>query len=263
MAVIDEKRPNIDDSEKTGISAAPDDYVPALTHIYNYERVFGKPFSSLNKEEKREYIRRARSAYETTKNQHILLRFYTDRKQDMFSFLFLKTCVLGQMQFIKNLIFDYIKNNKPEFFSYFSDFNFDDNYTPTFYKYLITYRGVTNTVKAWANLIGITRNSLHKRVFVDKMPVLKALTSVTPNKYNKHIVHPKTDTKEKLDAVIDKIKKGEIDFPLSRPIPKHKKKKLDTSIVNQNIIFQKNDLLEMNEDIMKKLRENPITLSEP
>lgn len=219
---------------------------------FDYASKFGKKYSDLNAEEKREYFRLALQNYKKTKVKWTALTFRNNSKEDMFIYLFLNSLVVSKQPFIKNCIFEFIEKHAKSFFDYFPNFQYKKTYPKK--DYILTYKGISNTIPAWSRLLGINYETLRKRIIRSKYSVEKAFTSpLLISKYGSKPREPMT--KEKLDELIEKIKAKEIDFPLAKPKSNVKRLELDTSYAFPEYTeddFKPADIKKLNEHIIEK-----------
>lgn len=224
---------------------------------FDYKEKFGKRFSEMNEEEKRKYFRYAWTQHTRAKKKAWTMYFRMYNKEDMFIYLFLNTVVTCKQAFIRHVIFRYIQEHAPEFFEYFPKFKFKDDYTPVYFGKMITYEGITNTISAWAKLLGYNSETLRRRIKKYHYPIEKAfLEPIKPT--NRFKVGKTVITKPELDELIRKIKNKEIDFRNKKPKYARNKKRLDTAYAyhpHTNENYTQADIEEMNAEMVRNLTE--------
>ena len=234
---------------------------PSPFRNFDYKFKFGKRFTEMTDEEKKEYFHAAAFNFRKTREKAIGLRFHTNKKDEMFIYFFLQTMPVCKEKFIRYALLEHIKNNFPEFFSYFPKFKYQKDYTPVYYARLVTYDGITNTSSAWAKMLGYNLRTLNSRLFNYKMPVERAflapVRSTKKGEPDRVVI-----TKEELDELVRKIKNKEIKFKNSKPKYARNKKRLDTSYAYHpytNEEFTQLDIERMNKGLLDNyLGENGV-----
>lgn len=193
--------------------------------FFEYAEHFGgRSYKDLTPEEKREYKNLAQSNYQKTRVRRIYADMYTYKEEDMMILYFLDNVVSNRQSFIKRVLWEYILNNAPEYVDKLGEFKYDHDVEQKHYSKLYEYNGVQNTMLAWSNLLGAPYDTLKQRLNKNKWSIEKAFTTPIKaqqsNGYNgRNII-----SKEDLIELTEKIKRGEIDFPIKEDNRRPKQK---------------------------------------
>lgn len=183
--------------------------------FFDYSDLFdGKPYKDLTLEELKKYKSIAQSNYSRTRLHRVGIGFYSQSKEDMIIWYFLNNVVSNKQAFIKRVLWEYILRNAPEYVDKLGEFKYDHDVEKRVHNRLYEYNGVQNTLFAWANLLGAPYDTLKQRLNAHKWSVEKAFTepikAQQSNGYNGRDIISKED----LIELTEKIKRGEIKFPI-------------------------------------------------
>ena len=183
--------------------------------FFEYAEHFGgRSYKDLTPEEKREYKNLAQSNYQKTRVRRIYADMYTYKEEDMMILYFLDNVVSNRQSFIKRVLWEYMLNNAPEYVDKLGEFKFDHDVEKRVHNRVYEYNGVQNTLFGWANLLGAPYDTLKQRLNKNKWSVEKAFTepikAQQSNGYNGRDIISKED----LIELTEKIKRGEIKFPI-------------------------------------------------
>lgn len=183
--------------------------------FFDYSEYFGgRTYKDLTPEEKREYKNIAQSNYQKTRLTNVKVNFYHAKEHDMMILYFLNNVVSNKQAFIKRVLWEYMLRNAPEYVDKLGEFKYDHDVEQKHYSKLYEYNGVQNTMLAWANLLGAPYDTFKQRLNKNKWSVEKAFTepikAQQSNGYNGRDIISKED----LIALTEKIKRGEIKFPI-------------------------------------------------
>lgn len=183
--------------------------------FFDYSDSFGgKSYKDLTPEEKKEYRKNVVSNFNKTRVRRVYADMYTYKEEDMMILYFLDNVVSNRQSFIKRVLWEYILNNAPEYVDKLGEFKFDHDVEQRVYNRVYEYNGVQNTLCGWANLLGAPYDTLKQRLNKNKWSVEKAFTepikAQQSNGYNGRDIISKED----LIELTEKIKSGEIKFPI-------------------------------------------------
>lgn len=183
--------------------------------FFDYSDLFdGKTYKDLTPEEKRKYNNRVQNNYYHTRTRRVGVDFYNQKEEDMMILYFLDNIVSNRQAFIKRVLWEYMLKNAPEYVDKLGGFKYDHDVEQKHYSKLYEYNGVQNTMLAWSELLDIPYGTLKQRINRNKWSIEKAFTTPIKAQASNNYTARETVPKEKLDDIISKIKRGEIDFPI-------------------------------------------------
>lgn len=183
--------------------------------FFDYSEYFGgRTYKDLTPEEKKKYNAMAQNNYSRTRTHRVRVDFYNQKEHDMMILYFLNNVVSNKQAFIKRVLWEYMLKNAPEYVDKLGEFKYDHDVEKRVHNRLYEYNGVQNTLFGWANLLGAPYDTLKQRLNKNKWSVEKAFTepikAQQSNGYNGRDIISKED----LIELTEKIKRGEIDFPI-------------------------------------------------
>lgn len=183
--------------------------------FFDYSEYFGgRTYKDLTPEEKREYKNIAQSNYQKTRLTDVKINFYHAKEHDMMILYFLNNVVSNKQAFIKRVLWEYMLRNAPEYVDKLGEFKYDHDVEKRVYNRLYEYNGVKNTLFGWANLLGAPYDTLKQRLNKNKWSVEKAFTEPIKAQASNNYTARNIISKEDLIELTEKIKRGEIKFPI-------------------------------------------------
>lgn len=183
--------------------------------FFDYSGYFGgRTYKDLTPEEKKEYRRIANANFRNTRVTKFNLSFYNSKEHDMMILYFLNNVVSNRQAFIKRVLWEYILNNAPEYVDKLGEFKFDHDVEKRVHNRVYEYNGVQNTLFGWANLLGAPYDTLKQRLNKNKWSVEKAFTEPIKAQASNNYTARNIISKEELIELTEKIKRGEIKFPI-------------------------------------------------
>lgn len=183
--------------------------------FFDYSDSFGgKSYKDLTPEEKKEYKNTVQSNYCRTRTTRASLDFYNAKEEDMMILYFLNNVVSNRQAFIKRVLWEYMLKNAPEYVDKLGDFKYDHDVEKRVHNRLYEYNGVKNTLFGWANLLGAPYDTLKQRLNKNKWSVEKAFTEPIKAQASNNYTARNIISKEELIELTEKIKRGEIKFPI-------------------------------------------------
>lgn len=193
--------------------------------FFEYSQNFdGKSYTELTEDEKKEYHRMTTSNFYKTRVVKSSLEFYRHKEQDMMILYFLNNVVAKRQPFIKRIIWEYMLKYAPEYTNKLGEFKYDHDVEKRVHNRLYEYNGVKNTLNAWSQLLNIDYCTLKIRLNRLNWGVEKAFTEpIKPGVKNDYKPKP-VPSKEYLVELTEKIKKGEIKFPIKEEVKRTKQR---------------------------------------
>lgn len=183
--------------------------------FFDYSDSFGgKSYKDLTPEEKKEYRKNVVSNFNKTRVRRVYSDMYTYKEEDMIILYFLDNVVSNRQAFIKRVLWEYILKNAPEYVDKLGEFKFDHDVEKRVYNRVYEYNGVQNTLFGWANLLGAPYDTLKQRLNKNKWSVEKAFTEPIKAQVSNNYTARNIISKEELIELTEKIKRGEIKFPI-------------------------------------------------